>query len=107
MEVYDATEKYPREEKYSLISQTSRSASSVIANIAEAHGRYYYADKVRVLYIARGEIQETRSHLSIALGRKYITQEKFNYLDNEYQGLYQGASSYINRLRSQKISKTI
>ena len=53
MEVYDTAEKYPREEKYNLISQTIRSANSVIANIAEAHGRYYYADKVRVLYTAR------------------------------------------------------
>lgn len=63
MEIYKITEVYPKEERYGLISQTRESANSVIANIAEARGRYYYADKIRVLYIARGEIQETQSHL--------------------------------------------
>jgi len=29
------------------------------------------------LYIARGEIVETRSHLAVAYGRKYITSIEF------------------------------
>ena len=46
------------------------SANLVISNIAEAYGRYYFADKARVLYTSRGECEETRSHLRVALGRK-------------------------------------
>ena len=45
MKVYEITSKYPTEEKYSLVPDTRRSANSVIANIAEAHGRYHFADK--------------------------------------------------------------
>jgi four helix bundle protein len=68
LEVYKITSKYPPEEKYGLTNDTRRSANSVIANIAESHGKYYYADKVRVLYISRGEIEETQSHLRVAFG---------------------------------------
>jgi len=71
--IYKTTKNYPSEEKFALVSDTRRSANSVIANIAEAHGRYFYSDKVRVLYIARGEAEEVRSHSSVAFSQKYIT----------------------------------
>ena len=53
MKIYEVTAHFPSEERFSLISQILRSAIGIIANIAEAHGRFYYADKVRILYIAR------------------------------------------------------
>jgi four helix bundle protein len=60
MEIYKITATFPKEEKYGLSSQMKSSGNSVIANIAEAHGRYYFADKARVLYTARGECEETK-----------------------------------------------
>jgi four helix bundle protein len=45
MEIYRITAAFPREEKFGLSAQMRNSANSVIANIAEAHGRYYFADK--------------------------------------------------------------
>ncbi|HCY19874.1 MAG TPA: four helix bundle protein, partial [Deltaproteobacteria bacterium] len=72
---------YPAGERYALTSDIRRSANSVIANTAESHGRYYFADKVRVLYTARGEVEETRSHLQVSLGRNYISKADFEYLD--------------------------
>jgi len=101
MEIYKVTVQYPTEEKYGLISDTRRSANSVIANIAEAHGRYYYADRIRVLYTARGEVEEIRSHLSVALSQKYINQKIFDCLDREYEGLARGISSYISNISKQ------
>lgn len=74
MRIYKITAQYPPEEKYGLISDTRRSGNSIIANIAEAHGRYYFADKSRVLIIARGEVDEVRSHLSVAQGQNKPTQ---------------------------------
>ncbi|MFA4830930.1 MAG: four helix bundle protein [Patescibacteria group bacterium] len=102
MKVYTLTEKFPSEEKYALASQTVRSGNSVIANIAESHGRFSYQDKIRVLYIARGEIMETRSHIAVALGRKYITQEEFLHLNNNYCQLTKDLNAYINSLRKKK-----
>ena len=98
MEIYDVVETYPKDERYALSSQTKESANSVIANIAEAHGRYYYADKVRVLYISRGEVEETQSHLAVAFGRKYISKEKFQNLSRRYENLKIGINKYISSI---------
>ena len=98
LKIYEVTSKYPLEEKYGLVSDTWRSANSVIANVAESHGRYFFGDKIRVLYIARGEAEETRSHLSVALGRKYLSKENFDFLDKEYEGLGVGINFYIQDL---------
>ncbi len=40
MKIYDITTKFPNDEKYGLSMQLRNSANSVIANIAESHGRY-------------------------------------------------------------------
>ncbi len=99
MEIYKITATFPKEEKYGLSRQMRDAANSVIANIAEAHGRYYFADKARVLYTSRGECQETRSHLRAALGLKYIDKKVFINLDEEYEGLSKGISSYIRTFK--------
>lgn len=107
MKVYDITAKHPPEEKYALISDMRRSANSVIANIAESHGRYYFADKVRVLYTARGEAEETRSHIRVSFGRNYISKDEFEYLDKNYEELCKGISAYIQKVMSQKSNSPI
>ena len=99
IEIYKITATFPKEEKYGLSSQMRNAANSVIANIAESHGRYYFADKARVLYTSRGECEETRSHLRVALGLKYIDKKTFDYLDTEYGGLTRGISTYIRSLK--------
>ncbi len=101
MKIYEITTKYPEEEKYGLVSDTRKSANSVIANIAESHGRYFFKDKIRVLYIARGEVEEVRSHLSVGLNLRYLSQEDFKFLDKEYEGLGVGINFYIRDLEKQ------
>lgn len=99
MKICNLTKKFPQEEKYALTDQIKRSANSVIALIAEAHGLYHYADKCRVLYQSRGECEETQSHLSVALGLKYISQKDFDELDREYEGLGVGINYYVTSLK--------
>ena len=98
--IYELTRKYPTEEKYGLVDQTRRSANSVIANIAEAHGRYHFADKCRVLYQSRGECEETQSHLSVALKLKFISEDEFNELDRRYEILAMRINAYIQSIKS-------
>lgn len=105
MRLYKVTGKYPAEEKYGLTSDTRRSGNSIIANIAEAHGRYYYADKTRVLMISRGEVEEVRSHLAVAHGLGYLTSQEFQELDKEYEGLGAGINSYTNTIDEQSSRK--
>lgn len=99
LEVRRLTAKYPMEEKYALTDQTHRSADAVPALIAESHGRFFAKDEIRVLYEARGETEETRSHLSLALALQYLEQEDFDRLDEEYRGLGVGICRYISSLK--------
>lgn len=105
LEIYEMTALFPDHEKYSLTSQVTRSANSIIANIAESHGRYYFADKIRVLYLSRAELEETQSHIRVAYGLNYINKEKYNKLFNRYDGLRIGINMYINFLQKNKMSK--
>lgn len=101
-DVYVLTKKFPKEERFGLVNQVRRSSNSIAANTAEAHGRYYFADKTRVLYQARGECFETQSRLSIALRLGYITKEEFKKIDKEYEGLGVGINAYINKINASK-----
>ncbi len=56
----------PAEEKWALNQQIRRAVTSVPANVAEGHGRYYYQDNVRFCYIARGSLMETFNHMVLA-----------------------------------------
>jgi len=104
-EIYKITKIFPLEEKYALTSQLRRSANSIIANIAESHGRFFYKDKVRVLYIARGEVEESRSHLLIACKLNYLTQEKYLEMNQAYNLLSKGINSYIIDLNSKNLNQ--
>ncbi len=101
IEIYEITKDFPSWEKFCLIQQLIKAANSVIANIAESQGRYFFKDKVRVLYIARGELEEVRSHLRVAMSLKYISVEKWGYFDDNYQKLLISLNSYINNLNEQ------
>ena len=100
MEIYKISSSFPEAEKFALTKQMRESSNSVIANIAEAQGRYYHADRKRVLYISRGEVEETRSHLRVANSLKYVDDETFKRLDEEYEGLPKGISVYIKTQKS-------
>jgi four helix bundle protein len=102
LEIYYITKKLPKEELYILTSQLKRSTLSIMANIAESQGRYGYQDKIQLLIIARGSIEETRSHLSAAYGLNYINKNTFNHLDEQYQNLARGVNSFISSIRHKK-----
>ncbi|PIZ00395.1 four helix bundle protein [bacterium (Candidatus Howlettbacteria) CG_4_10_14_0_8_um_filter_40_9] len=104
IQIYELSKKFPEEERYGLISQIRRSASSIPANIAESQGRFHFSETINFLLIARGSLEETRSHLMIAKELNYISDEAFLNLNNEYLGLLKGLNVFIKSLRSKKSS---
>jgi four helix bundle protein len=98
LEVYRLSHDLPPEEKFGLISQMRRSASSVCANIAEGYGRVTDSDKRRLFAIARGSARETTIHCMLARDLKYVDAVLANSLIERYNGLAAGITSFMIRL---------
>ena len=92
----------PSEGKWNFNQQLRRSSLSVPANIAEGNGRYYYQDNIRFCYIARGSLEETLSHLVIALEMEFIPKTLFESLEQDGEKLTQLINGYIGYLKRSK-----
>ena len=93
----------PPEEKYDLAVQIRRSSKSVTANIAEGYGRYPYLDSLYKYSIARGELNETLSHVINANALGYIEQTMFEslyLLIRETEQTLNGYMAYVQRQRA-------
>jgi four helix bundle protein len=64
--IYQLAKQFPSEEKYGLISQISRAAVSISANIAEGSSRNSDKDYARFLQVALGSAFEVQTYLVIA-----------------------------------------
>jgi four helix bundle protein len=100
LDIYNISSKFPAKESFVLQDQIRRSALSISANIAEAHGRFHYLDKIKFLYNSRGSIEETRNHLIVAKDLKYISDEEFDILNTTYKGLGIGLNKFITSIRN-------
>jgi four helix bundle protein len=74
--VYRLTDLFPKTETYRLVSQLTRSAVSVPANIAEGNARGSQKDYAHFLSIAKGSLMETETYLFVALRLGYLTQDQ-------------------------------
>lgn len=72
IEVYRVTRQLPTDERYGLVAQLRRAASSVSANIAEGHGRRHLGDDLHHLSIANGSLMELETHLHLAAALSYV-----------------------------------
>ena len=90
----------PKEEKWGLADQIRRSSQSAGTNIAEGYGRFYYKDRVRFCYNARGSLTETENHLVDAKDLGYVTLQSYQQgreIAAETQRLLNGYISYLKR----------
>ena len=99
--IYDLTDKFPREEKYGIVSQARRSGASVAANLAEGSARISAKEQARYSEIAYGSLAETFSHLLAAQRRNYIDKEQIDQL----RPLVFKLSSKINALRKSQMKR--
>ena len=74
--VYVISKSLPAEEKFGMISQLTRAAVSIPANIAEGSSRNSEKDYARFLQIALGSAFEVQTYLVIAKEMNWATDEK-------------------------------
>jgi four helix bundle protein len=65
-DVYRVTTRFPKSERYGLVTQMRRSAVSVVSNIAEGSSRTTKPDVRRFLSISRGSASELEAQLIVA-----------------------------------------
>ena len=88
MRIYEISQSFPKEEKYSLTDQIRRSSRSVCANLAEAFRKRIYPKAfVSKLSDSEGEAAETQNWLDFALSCKYISENIHKSLDQDYENI--------------------
>lgn len=83
VEVYRATDKFPKKEVYGLASQMQRAGVSVPSNIAEGAGRNHDGEFYHFLGIACGSAAELYTQTLIAKELEYICQERTDKITGE------------------------
>ena len=66
---------FPRDERFRLISQATRAAVAVPANIAEGHARGTRRDYAQFVAIAKGSLMELETYVMISERLGYLTSE--------------------------------
>jgi four helix bundle protein len=74
-EVYRATQNFPKEEMYGLISLMRRAAVSVASNIAEGHSRNTRGEFLQFLGNARGSLAELQTQIILAARLQFLLGE--------------------------------
>lgn len=59
--IYKITQDFSTSETYGFTSQLLRAAVSITANIAEGFSRFYYKERVKFYFDARGSLSEIQS----------------------------------------------
>ena len=95
-------QKFPVEEKYRSIDQLKRSSSSISDNIAESYGKYSFGAKINHLYIARGELIETKSGFERAYLKGFVSKILTDFILEKYLELLKRLNSYINFIKIKK-----
>ena len=80
LEVYRVTSDGSFSKDFGLKDQIRRASVSMMANIAEGHGRRTNSEFANFLNLARGSAAEVQSHLYVGVGLNYLDREKFDEL---------------------------
>ena len=82
LSVYRATQHFPDTERFGLVSQFQRAASSITANISEGYKKLSKADKLRFFNISQGSMEECKNYIILSHDLGYISEEEYITLRN-------------------------
>lgn len=108
LQVYEYTQRFPREELYALTSQFRRAAISIAANIAEGFKKRGLRDKAKFLNTAQGSLEECRYYIVLSkdlnygenTGLKLLVEEVSRLLESYYQTIVKSSSGRVGSLLS-------
>ncbi len=100
--VSSITKRFPKEERYDLVSQMNRAARSTTANIAEGYGRFHYQENIQFCRTSRGSLYELIDYLSVAVEEEYISPSESDEGEELIRTGIAIINGYIKYLQKQK-----
>ena len=97
--IYSLTRKFPRDERFGLITQMRRSSFSVPCNIAEGRGRGSRKDFANFVSISKGSLMELETLLEVSVRQGFTSQQEAALLFAEMGEL----ARMLSRMRSRLI----
>ena len=105
--VFEATNRFPPDERFRLVDQLRRAALSTTANIAEGYGRFHYQENIQFCRQSRGSLYEILDHLIAALDSTYISEQSFQDLRNQVFTSIKLLNGYLRMLQRSKANHVL
>lgn len=99
LNIYKATENFPREELFGLKSQMRRSSASIPTNLAEGTGRGSNTDFARFVQISFGSANELEYQLLLANDLHLITDTDYTQLVRDVIEIKKMLTGLLGKLR--------
>lgn len=97
-EVYLITSKFPKEEKYGLVSQINRCTVSVPSNIAEGSSRSSNKEFSYFIKVALGSLFELETQLILSNDFGFINENELNNITNRIVALQKMLVKFLSTL---------
>ena len=104
LEIYRATDVFPKNENFGLTSQMRRSALSIPSNVAEGYGRKTTPEYVRSLYIAYGSTCELETQLLLSGDLGYLDKESLSGLQRDIREVERMMKALIKSLENKHLT---
>jgi four helix bundle protein len=98
-DVYRVSKRWPKDERYGLISQIRRASVSVPSNISEGHCRASRGEYLQFLGHARGSLAEVETQVEIARNLGFLDGEDFTRLSGSIDEVSRMLRSLIHSLQ--------
>ncbi len=99
-DVYNLTQRLPRNELFGLTGQIRRAGVSVAANIAEGQARHHTKEFLHHLSVARGSLAELHTLILAAERLAYVTREEMQGLSEKVSHVRMLLSGLIKSLKT-------
>ena len=100
--VYRVTGNFPAHERFGLSSQFQRAAVSIPAYIAEGYKKISRADKLRLMNVAQGSLEECRYYIILSKDLYYVAEEDYLNLTRSIEGVSRLLNSYCKAIANSK-----
>lgn len=100
LDIYPITKRFPKEERFNLVSQINRAGISIPSNIAEGCGRETQKELMRFLYISSGSAHELEYLILVSKELNFINDDVFKGLSSKIVQIKKMLASLIRKIEA-------